>query len=58
MEGVAHLDRKDFSPVIQKALQMDGFAEDAPEQTGAGAARFRGGRRSPHLLLRPALPFS
>jgi hydroxylamine reductase len=31
--GVTHIAGKDFSPVIEKALSMPGFAEDAPGKT-------------------------
>jgi len=31
--GVTHIADKDFTPVIEKALAMDGYAEDAPGKT-------------------------
>jgi hydroxylamine reductase len=31
--GVAHIEDRDFSPVIEAALAAPGFAEDAPEKT-------------------------
>ncbi len=33
MHGVTHIKNRDFSPVIEAALNAPGFAEDAPEQT-------------------------
>jgi hydroxylamine reductase len=29
--GVQHLTDYDFSPVVEQALEMDGFAEDEPD---------------------------
>jgi len=31
--GVTHIDNRDFTPVIQAALEADGFQEDGPDKT-------------------------
>ncbi|MCW8801872.1 MAG: hydroxylamine reductase [Candidatus Bathyarchaeota archaeon] len=32
-ENITHLEKKDFTPVIQKALEMEGFTQDQPGKT-------------------------